>query len=239
MRKVVILFVLVGTSWLALGQEKFALIELFTSQGCSSCPAADRNLSELANAAGATNIYALSFHVDYWNYIGWKDPYSSKAFTERQRNYARVLPSQVYTPQMIVNGHVEFVGSNKSRLQDAIKEAINERPKYQLDISELTIHGDKATFTYRLDQPPANEWLNVALVEKSIENEVTRGKNIGKTLRHNNVVRSFESVPLKKSAKLQVMLNGGTWKNYAVILYVQDENLKVVGATAINISDYY
>ena len=85
----------------------FALVELFTSEGCSSCPSADQNLMRLVDEASKKKlpVYALSFHVDYWNRLGWTDPYSSKAFTDRQRTYAQVMKSdRVYTPQMIVNG---------------------------------------------------------------------------------------------------------------------------------------
>ena len=91
-----------------------AVIELFTSQGCSSCPSADRNLARIVESAERDGrpVYALSFHVDYWNSLGWRDPFSAEEFTQRQREYARKFQARsVYTPQMVVNGQVHFVGS--------------------------------------------------------------------------------------------------------------------------------
>src|SRR5438445_2521237 len=92
------------------------VIELFTSQGCSSCPVADKNLAEIIEKAetNGQQVYGLSFHVDYWNDIGWKDPYSKAEFTERQKKYASIRSFEnIYTPQMIVNGETEFVGSDR------------------------------------------------------------------------------------------------------------------------------
>ena len=89
-------------------QNGVNVVELFTSQGCSSCPPADALLAQIKDD---TNVIALSYHVDYWNYLGWKDPYSNKAYSAYQRSYAKELNSGVYTPQMVVNGSKEFVGS--------------------------------------------------------------------------------------------------------------------------------
>jgi hypothetical protein len=230
MKTILFLLLVMVNSVIATAQNGFALIELFTSQGCSSCPAADKNLTDLLVDQGETEIYALSFHVDYWNYIGWKDPYSSKAFTERQRNYAKSLPSNVYTPQMVVNGKAEFVGSSKDKAITAIKTAVQETPKYKFDISNLVVNGDKVIFNYKIDKAPEGELLNVALVERGIENYVSRGENNGKTLHHDNVVKSFETVPLKKSGKLELTLHGEKLENCSVILYAQNKDLRVVAA---------
>ena len=95
----------------------FAVVELFTSEGCSSCPPADNLLGEIVKDAqkGQQRVYCLSFHVDYWNSLGWRDPYSDPAFSRRQREYARAFESvQVYTPQMVVNGSTGFVGSDRT-----------------------------------------------------------------------------------------------------------------------------
>jgi hypothetical protein len=116
------------------------VVELFTSQGCSSCPAADKNLADLIEKAEAKGqlIIGLSFHVDYWNYIGWKDPYSKSDFTERQRKYASHLNSEsVYTPQMIVNGEKEFVGSDKSSATTQITKALQNKMLFNISINEI------------------------------------------------------------------------------------------------------
>src|SRR5450755_3698233 len=103
------------------GHKNVAVLELFTSQGCSSCPPADRLLGTYTLRE---NVIVLSFHVDYWNNLGWKDPFSSKAFTERQYNYASAIHAEVYTPQLVINGQSEMVGSNESKISAVIKKVL-------------------------------------------------------------------------------------------------------------------
>ncbi len=113
------------------------LVELFTSQGCSSCPPADRLLSRLSAAAqgGETAVIPLSFHVDYWNYIGWTDPFSSAEWSERQRSYAESFDSgRVYTPQLVVNGRRDCVGSNEQRVREEIERAERQRANGRLEL---------------------------------------------------------------------------------------------------------
>jgi hypothetical protein len=213
-------------------QENPVVIELFTSQGCSSCPAADRNLSQLLNESkkGTKEIYGLSFHVDYWNYIGWKDPYSQKVFTERQRRYAEKLGSSVYTPQMIVNGEVEFVGSSLGEARNAINKTTAKKSDYGIQISEWSIKDNKIFLSYTLSRPPENEILNIALVERDLQNYVPRGENEGRTLHHDNVVKTFKSIRLQKSGMIEIENAKENKQNTSVILYIQDENWKVKGA---------
>src|SRR5277367_2482465 len=124
MRKILMLatmlgFLNIGTAHAA--SEMPVVLELFTSQGCSSCPPADALLKRLS--AENSQLLPLSFHVDYWNYLGWKDPYSSQANTDRQRGYASTLDGQVYTPELVVNGATGVVGSDEGRVRNAIKVA--------------------------------------------------------------------------------------------------------------------
>ena len=107
----------------------FAVVELFTSQGCSSCPPADRLLSSLLAEAEkeGKNIFPLSFHVDYWNRLGWRDPYSSSDFSKRQRRYATALSSGVYAPQMVFKGREECVGSNRYKAQAMINKVMKRQ----------------------------------------------------------------------------------------------------------------
>lgn len=219
--------------WQALAQNGFALVELYTSQGCSSCPAADRLLSELVDnsMAEGDNVIALSFHVDYWNYIGWKDPYSNQFNSQRQRNYSKGISGhRVYTPQMIVNGEKEFVGSSRSEAEKHIRWAVEQKPRYQFSIKDLEVKGDKVGFTYEVDHLPATERLNVALVERHLVNHVPRGENAGKTLKHDNVVRAFESMTLKKSGSVHMQMKDAKIRDSAIILYIQDEKMKILGA---------
>lgn len=99
------------------------MLELFTSQGCSSCPPADHALQEITQKAGRAgqSVYGLSFHVDYWNRLGWQDPFSTKQFTNRQRQYDRALNSQTYTPQLVINGRQGVIGGQRAKIEQAIQ----------------------------------------------------------------------------------------------------------------------
>ena len=120
------------------------IVELFTSEGCSSCPPADAVLAELESKqpVANANIIALGEHVDYWNYLGWSDPYSAAIFGERQQAYAQSLNSNTYTPQMVVDGKAEFVGSNTSKALAAIAKAASE-PKAKLEIIKIAPDKDR------------------------------------------------------------------------------------------------
>ncbi len=167
MKILVIIFTLV--SFRALSQSNPVVIELFTSQGCSSCPAADKNLAELIDfyEKKGLPVYGLSFHVDYWNYIGWKDPYSNTKFTARQRAYSSFMKSEsIYTPQMIVNGETEFVGSNRKASEVAITGELKKRIEYHISLNSIHQKDGKVFATYSLDNVPDNLTMQAALVEK-------------------------------------------------------------------------
>lgn len=167
------------------------VIELFTSQGCSSCPAADAYLGRLAKRP---DIVALSFHVDYWDYIGWKDPFASHETTERQRAYARVLKQRyVYTPEMVVDGIGDDTG--QASAIDALLALAAQRaprratPTLSRDASgALTIKLD----AFRLEAGPADVLL--AVYDRKQSTPVSRGENGGQTLDNFNVVRRFETL---------------------------------------------
>jgi hypothetical protein len=224
-----------------VAQSNAVVVELFTSQGCSSCPAADKNLSEILQRAAqeVRPVYALSFHVDYWNYIGWKDPYSNKEFTERQRQYAQQLNLHtMYTPQMIVNGSNEFVGSNRGEAEKAITEAFKYTPTYQLKINSIITTDEIATIRYTLDKQPHGEVLNIAVVERNLENNITRGENQGRKLHHDNVVRSFQTTKLNRNGEIDISIANINLQNSSVIIYVQNAAWNVLGATATPLSAY-
>jgi hypothetical protein len=215
--------------------QGFAVVELFTSQGCSSCPAADKNLGEIIRKAEAEGrpVFGLSFHVDYWNYIGWKDPYSTREFTKRQTSYVRALnTNSTYTPQMIVNGNTEFVGSNVLMAEKVIEEALKQKPLYTITLSEFTITEDEVHFTYSLDKSPSEEILNLAIVERDVENDVLKGENIGKKLHHENVVRSLTTLPLQQHGRVELKTSGINLPKASIIAYAQAKNLHVVAAVS-------
>lgn len=213
-----------------------AVVELFTSEGCSSCPPADRLLSKISAEAEAKgqNIISLAFHVDYWNHLGWKDPFSESRYSERQRTYAQKLNSQrVYTPQMVVNGTVGFVGSSSSEAREAIDEALNETPPVQISIDTTFINGQALSFSYRLSKLPENVVLVFALAESGLSREIKRGENGGRTLEHDHVVRAFGTQqPLETSGPGRLNIPGNAKpENMELVVYLQRKSdFKVLGA---------
>lgn len=241
LKSVIITGFLVGVSSLAFlfpnGQYKelviespenksAVVVELFTSQGCSSCPAADAVLSKIIDQANAEDIpvFGLSFHVDYWNRLGWKDPYSQRAFTQRQYEYARKMKSSsVYTPQMIINGKVEFVGSRERLAFDNVKAALKEAQKLELSIQKISVSNNKLSVSYTSKAENEQLILNMAIVERGLNDNVTRGENRGRLLKHDNVVRAFQSQKLVQKGtfdfQIPKMMNRS---KSSVIMFLQD-----------------
>ncbi|MDX1440758.1 MAG: DUF1223 domain-containing protein, partial [Rubricoccaceae bacterium] len=172
-------------------QSNAAVAELFTSEGCSSCPPADALFAELAEREG---VIALAFHVDYWNRLGWRDPYSQAAFSERQRAYARNLDGRVYTPELIVNGRVGLVGSRRHDVETAIADALKTASSISLKL-EASAEDGVVIARFIVNGVPDGAVLQLALVERSTSQDVSRGENRGRTLTHTNVVRVFDTVP--------------------------------------------
>ena len=146
----------------------FAVVELFTSEGCSSCPPADDLLGEIVKDAqkGQQRVYCLSFHVDYWNSLGWRDLYSDPAFSRRQLEYAMAFKSdQIYTPQMVVNGSTGFVGSDRTprkQIDAALKQPVRAAVKLS---QEQTKDASSVVFAYEVRRAARGSVLNVAVVE--------------------------------------------------------------------------
>lgn len=223
--------------------EPFALVELFTSEGCSSCPPADRLASELMDEAreDGRNVYVLSFHVDYWDRLGWKDPYSSEAASERQRAYAKTLRDQrVYTPQMIVNGAVGFVGSNKERAEQEIDRAL-ERPAPVEVVADASAGGVNAVriqarVEMEVELIHRNWDVVAAVVERGLSQTPDRGENKGRTLEHDNVVRAFKVEALEgDDATIEIDVPSDVDRDHAsIIVYVQDTRTrKILGVTRV------
>ena len=178
--------------------EPFVVVELFGSEGCSSCPPADLLLSELTQVARnqQKRIFTLDFHVDYWDYLGWKDPFSKKEFTDRQQRYAQELKSNsIYTPQMIINGQTSFVGSDKERAKQEIDKALTLPALAKINL-EVNYGTQEISLGYSIEGAPKGSIMNAALVERGLVSEALRGENAGRTLKHDNVVRQFKSISL-------------------------------------------
>jgi hypothetical protein len=212
------------------------VIELFTSEGCSSCPPADRLLSDLQQQHTRDNaeLILLGEHVDYWNNLGWKDRFSSGDFTDRQREYATSLglPS-AYTPQMVVDGHIDVLGNDQHSLEGAIGRAASTPKPARVALkwsapNLLNVSVDNA----------AKGRILLAITEDNLSTQVGAGENGGTTLRHAAVVRQLQSLGTTKDGKYQneVKLNWSPdWKrdNTRVIVLVQLADSQVVGAASL------
>lgn len=222
------------------------LLELFTSEGCSSCPPADALLKRLdqAQPLPGTKIIGLSEHVDYWNHDGWRDPFSSSEFTDRQNRYANSFQLRsIYTPQMVVDGKAEVTGSDAAGVQGAILRA-REAQKVPVMFSALRKNsGGEVSFHLETGavpsgQAPKSMDLVVVVASAEAESKVDAGENGGKTLHHVNVVRS-----LKKIASIQrgdafardvtVKVPGGTGHDFLLVAFLQDSGTgRVWGAAS-------
>lgn len=215
--------------------EPIAVIELFTSQGCSSCPPADKLLSTTISRAekSGKKIYALSFHVDYWNRLGWADPFSDKAYSQRQSAYVQALGLDgAYTPQMIVNGKTAFVGSNSAALSRALGAALDASPKATISQLSATKVGNIYTIKYNLQGDYKNAVLNIALVSAYETTAVKRGENGGRTLTNENIVKGFKTVVATESGTS--ILSGEVSGNASIVAYVQNkQTMEVLGASGI------
>jgi len=203
-------------------QNGVNVVELFTSQGCSSCPPADALLSKIKNDK---NVIALSYHVDYWDYLGWKDPYSEKEFSQYQRKYAKELNSGVYTPQMVVNGNTEFVGSRESILKSNIrsKSTVKSLPVPIVNQTKQTLD-----FSYSLDASDKFDSAYALLVIDEVTTAIGRGENARKKLKNTNVV--IKRLPLKNtSGKESFKIPDNN--NYKVAIITQNKDLEILAAS--------
>ena len=228
------------------------VVELFTSEGCSSCPPADEVLSKLdqTQPVQGVEIIALGEHVDYWNKLGWIDPYSSAEFSSRQSRYADAFGQEsVYTPQMIVDGRDEFAGGNGSKAHDAIIKAARS-PKAKVELAGSGGTNDKnlklSIHISEIPQVTAGDAADVllAITENNLRSEVARGENAGRYLRHSAVVRSLSLLgnisadQQSFDAQPSVNLAGGWQRDNlrAVVLVQEHGSHRILGAAALVLS---
>jgi len=203
------------------------VVELFTSQGCSSCPPADKVLSSLATAGkvGDRAVVPLAFHVDYWNDLGWADPFSREAWTERQQRYSSALGQggRVYTPQLVIAGRAHVVGSNRSAVTDGITAA---PAPAQLDAS-IEWSASSATITATA---PDGAAAYVAIYEDNVTTSVERGENAGETLRNDHIVRKLEKIASAgKTGSIEIALDA-KWNQLGAIVIAQADDMTIVGS---------
>jgi hypothetical protein len=216
-----------------------AVVELFASQGCSSCPAAEAVLADVQKEAAKSGraVYPLVFHVDYWNNLGWTDPFSDPAYTARQQGYSDSLHlANLYTPQMIVNGRNQFVGSHREQCERAISDALAAPAAVNITAAVTGDGSGGHKLAYTVGGEVGNSVLNVAVVEDGLSTKVERGENAGRTLDQPSVVRWFKVVQLETGGPGQVVipsLSGVEIKNAHVVVYVQkSDDRAITGAAA-------
>jgi hypothetical protein len=218
----------------------FAVCELFTSEGCSSCPPAEALMKAMDQEYAGSNVYLLQFHIDYWDKLGWKDKYRDAAYTKRQYAYNNELKTQIYTPQLVINGKQEMIGSESAKVHTSINQALKNNQKALSIAYTITAKNTQAELTYAVDSFDKKDIINVALVEKEESNAVLAGENKGHTLQHVDIVRKFVSVPIGNSfGKLSIDIPPELKdKPLRLIVYTQNhKNLNVTSATALNLSE--
>jgi len=210
--------------------KSVVVVELFTSQGCSACPPADAVLQDLAEKP---HVLALAFHVDYWDYIGWKDTFAQPVFTQRQKTYAKRLGRKhVYTPQMIINGHHDVIGSHAMEIGEILSDESKE-PQAAM-IESLAKEGEISLLIKNSDnsRPTPQSEILVIRFRAASQVEIKKGENKGRTLSYSNIVTSV--------SKIGNWRGTGTWKaSYAssgtdkVAIIVQGKNQGRIYGSAI------
>jgi hypothetical protein len=203
----------------------FAVVELFTSEGCSSCPPADELVARILKEDKNKEVYILAYHVDYWNHLGWKDQFSSSQYSDRQRRYAQLLRLEsVYTPQIVVNGRTEFVGSNEGNLRNAIQSGLSKTSNDQLTLSNVSVDANQLKVQYQTKGSTTNRELVIAFVQKSAQTNVKSGENGGHVLSHVNIVRELNNMDLKQQSGTATVKvpQGYNTQGWEVISFLQN-----------------
>ena len=215
------------------GEVKIVL-ELFTSQGCSSCPPADKLLAQVQEQY-PNEVLVLSYHVDYWDYIGWKDPFGSAAYTKKQRAYNRKFrENSNYTPQLVVNGKEHLVGSNARVLAERLQEYGKKSLSNAVKLSKVEKNGGKVDFSYAVSGDLDEKLLRAVLVLDERTTWVQRGENRNRKLQNSHVVVAEKYVELNQSkGSLSMSIPALVSKDDAVTLIVLTENeaLDITGGT--------
>ena len=221
------------------------LVELFTSEGCSSCPPADALLMRLNDAqplAGVT-VIALEEHVDYWDRQGWRDPFSSAALTARQQRYAEWLNIDApYTPEMVVDGQREFVGSDsRTALSEIEKSAGGAKTPVHLEWRKKS--AGEASLAVRIDAAKSSGDVLLAITESKLASDVARGENAGRNLKHSMVVRRLTQIGKVKAGEMfstnAMVKLASDWKpeNVGAVVFVQEHAKgRVFGAAELGLS---
>ncbi len=236
MKKKLIVILTLITTIIAQAQDNKGVIvlELFTSQGCSSCPPADALLDEIKEKNKDKEVYVLSYHVDYWNRLGWKDPFSSERFTLYQNEYANEFYSRsIYTPQLVVNGSEHLVGSNKSKVYNIIRKYETTTTTNSIQLTNVKKEKGEIVLNYNVEGEKPNR-LTLALVINERITKIIRGENRNRTLKNTNIVANRVVVTPNENGEASIAIPSWvkTTDKLSVIAYTQDDDLKTMGATA-------
>jgi hypothetical protein len=204
----------------------FAVLELFTSEGCSSCPPADALLSKIQKEYGGKAVYILAYHVDYWDRLGWKDAFSSADFSKRQFQYGDWLHlSPIYTPQLIINGETQFLGSDETAIRKAISEQLAANPSSTLML-QARPEEKVLRVEYQVAPVVKGSRVLIALIQKSALSKVERGENAGLLLPHVQIVRTLLTGKSDANGNGVLKMDlpkGFDMQNGEVIALVQDQ----------------
>ncbi|WP_299223379.1 thioredoxin family protein [uncultured Aquimarina sp.] len=216
--------------------DAIVVMELFTSQGCSSCPPADELLDAIKEKYEDNNVFVLSYHVDYWNRLGWRDPFSDAAFSDYQRDYAQQFNSRsIYTPQLVVNGSEHFTGSNSTKALAAIRKYSTSKIINTIKLTDLKKEDDQIVIEYNVEGSTFDQ-VTFALVVSERTTKIGRGENRNRTLKNTNIVINRL---VKEDVSGLVTLSIPDWisnnDELLIIAYTQNDELKTTGATKINI----
>ncbi|MDQ6469814.1 DUF1223 domain-containing protein [Flavobacterium sp. LHD-80] len=228
------LFLLIGNTIFSQNNKDkkgFALLELYTSEGCSSCPPADELMGKIQKQYKDSNVYVLSYHVDYWDKQGWKDIFSSASNTKRQYDYAKFMEKEpIYTPQLIINGKIDYIGSQETAVQNGIHSALSKPAITEIAL-EANAHENKLNVNYSLSKVSKDNRLFIAVVQKLAKSNVKRGENANRILSHFQIVRSLNSFAFAGNSKGSVSLalpKDFNTKDFEVIGFVQNMNTGII-----------
>ncbi|MEM8755885.1 MAG: DUF1223 domain-containing protein, partial [Pseudomonadota bacterium] len=210
------------------------VVELFTSQGCSSCPPADATLGELAKR---DDVVALSLHVDYWDYLGWRDIFGSAAHTQRQRNYAAMMRERsVYTPQMVIQGSEHVVGSRKAALEEAIeRQAAAPRGA---SVALTILNGQLVAEIAPLDAPArARGQVLLAWYSDSETVKIQRGENGGRDIRYHNVVKGWSDLGVWRGGRIALTAPKPMNADGVAVLVQEIDGGPILGAAKLRLKE--
>jgi hypothetical protein len=212
------------------------LVELFTSEGCSSCPPADRLLPKLGELD--SNVITVSYHVDYWDRLGWKDQFSNPSYSERQRQYGDHFKLDgVYTPELVINGIKECVGSDRVKANQFIDDALDSQPNATFPGLNASLTTENIRLQSQVQGEVKDKIVVILLVQAAAKTQVKAGENEGVTIEHTNIVRLMKTIPAAATIDEQIPIP--VWlmnKEFSIVIFIQDKKtLRVEGAEKLKI----